>query len=166
MTGFDKSIYFFRVWGIVITAISILCCIGCCLIQFKRWYNSKEEENGRVFNENPQLNQVVITKKGNPYKWNGRKARAPSEFGKPVKPIRTRGADFAPHTTARGSIFPNPTINPTYPYKWSIMEGTVEAMMEATLKAAVEATMEATVEAVVGWRRGRRRLRWRRLRLS
>jgi len=100
MTGFDKSIYFFRVWGIVITAISILCCIGCCLIQFKRWYNSKEEENGRVFNENPQLNQVVITKKGNPYKWNGRKARAPSEFGRPVKPIRTRGADFAPHTTA------------------------------------------------------------------
>ena len=33
--------------------------------------------------------------------------RAPSEFGRPVNPIRTRGAEFAPHTTASPPGFKN-----------------------------------------------------------
>merc|ERR1711956_161724 len=59
----------FGVWGTVITIISILCCIGCCLIPL---CNSKEEEQGRVLNENPQLQQVVTSKQEVPYKWDGR----------------------------------------------------------------------------------------------
>ena len=36
-----------------------------------------------------------------------RGGRAPSEFGRPVNPIRTRGAEFAPHTTASPPGFKN-----------------------------------------------------------
>merc|ERR1712008_396194 len=59
----------FGVWGTVITIISILCCIGCCLIPL---CNSKEEKQGRVLNENPQLQQVVTSKQEVPFKWDGR----------------------------------------------------------------------------------------------
>merc|ERR1711956_156372 len=45
----------FGVWGTVITIISILCCIGCCLIPL---CCSEEEEQGT------QLQQVVTSRQG------------------------------------------------------------------------------------------------------
>ena len=69
LTSYQVFFFSFSVWGTVITVISILCCIACCLIPL---CNSKEEKNGRVLNQNQQLQQVVTSKAGVPLKWDGR----------------------------------------------------------------------------------------------
>ena len=51
---------------------------------------------------------------------------------------------------SRGSIFPNPMINPTYPYKWKQWGGGVEATVEAVVgvETGAAATEVAEIKAL------------------
>jgi len=69
----------FGVWGTVITVISILCCISCCLIKFNNLIirlvqlcNSDEKPKSTGQNRPIQQGQVVCTEDGKKFIWTGR----------------------------------------------------------------------------------------------